>query len=350
MRALPASTQTPAAHARPGVFACTHAVQFYQDNAFLVETVARHISPSLANNGAAVVIATKAHREAINDELALRGIDWKASRSHGRYFLLDAKETLEQFMVNDWPDEARFEATVGSLISQAEAAGRPDMQLPCFGEMVALLWKRKKREAAVRLEQLWNFIGQRHAFSLLCAYPLSDFGNEKDSQLFFNICGEHTHVNPEESYPGDGGERRRRRAVASLQRENRVLRNEIRLSQERVLLLQRATQSGTWEMDVLDETFSFSSKTAAMLGLPFGPVNLATFAALMRYSGDRDNFLDALKRARTGRKEFAAEFRIDREGQTRVLSIRGKTYYNHGQPVILGIISDVTPVSSPQAA
>ncbi|HZU42715.1 MAG TPA: MEDS domain-containing protein [Terriglobales bacterium] len=321
---------------------CSHAVQFYDDDAFLVATVARHIIPALSADGAAVVIATKSHRDAVDDELALRGLDLRSRKLQGRYLSLDAEETLREFMVEGWPDEALFKATVGGLVSRALAIAG-SMRLPCFGEMVALLWARGQRDAALRLEQLWNILGERHSFSLLCAYPLADFQQEKDRRHFFNICGEHTEVNPAEGYPAQGNERQRRRAVAGLQRENRALRNEIRLSQQRILLLQGASQAGTWEMDVLDETFSFSSKTARMLGLPCGDVSLVSFLAVMRYSGDRDNFLECLKRARTGRKEFVAEFRIDRNGETRLLSIRGKTYYNHGQPVILGILSDVTP-------
>jgi PAS domain S-box-containing protein len=350
MRARPARQENARAIAPIPSHACNHVVQFYDDDAFLVETVARHISPTLGAQGAAIVIATKAHRDAINDELTLRAVDWKAASRQSRYFVLDAEETLARFMVGDEPDEARFRATVETVISRAEAANRSDMQVACFGEMVALLWARGYRQAAVRLEQLWNAIALQHSFALLCAYPLAHFQDEKHRRLFFNICGEHTDVNPAESYPVRGTERQRRRAVAGLQRENHALRNEIRLSQERVLLLQGATQAGTWEMDVLDETFSFSSRTAKMLGLACGGVSLAAFLDVMRYSGDRDNFMECLKRARTGRKEFVAEFRINRAGGTRLLCIRGKTYYNHGQPVILGIVSDVTPPAAARAA
>lgn len=348
MRLRPAHQKNAPSIPQISPHVCGHTVQFYDDDAFLVETVARHISPALAADGTAIVIVTKSHREALDDELALRGFDLGSRNVQGRYLALDAEETLREFMVEGWPDEALFNATVGAVVSRSIAVAR-GTQLACFGEMVALLWARGNREGAIRLEQLWNALGERHSFSLLCAYPLASFEHEKDRRHFFNICGEHTDVNPAEGYPAHGDERQRRRAVAGLQRENRALRNEIRLSQERVLLLQGASQAGTWEMDVLDETFSFSSKTARMLGLPCGDVSITSFLDVMRYSGDRDNFLECLKRARTGRKEFVAEFRINRDGETRLLSIRGKTYYNHGQPVILGILSDVTPFAAERA-
>ena len=143
--------------------------------------------------------------------------------------------------------------------------------------MVALLWGDEKREAAVRLEQIWNQLGRVHSFALFCAYPMAGFDQEKHRKLFFNICGEHSEVNPTEDYPGHGSESQRRRKVAHLQQKTRALANEIHLSQERILLLQNAAGVGTWEMDLLDETLSFSSKAAGMLKLHAGTIPLSQF-------------------------------------------------------------------------
>ena len=70
---------------------------------------------------------------------------------------------------------------------------------------------------------------------------------------------------------------------------------------------------------------------------------MSQFAAVMPYSGDRDRLLASLKRACTGRKEFVTEFRMSLGEEARVFSIRGKTAYNYGQPLVLGVLSDVTP-------
>jgi PAS domain S-box-containing protein len=64
---------------------------------------------------------------------------------------------------------------------------------------------------------------------------------------------------------------------------------------------------------------------------------------VMYYSGDRDVVASALQQARKGRKEFLSSFRVERGGETRLLEIRGKTVYNGGSPLILGVVSDVTP-------
>ena len=338
------SSRTLATQPRPSsVRPFEHVVRFYEDDHFLIETVGRYLGSGLSRDGAAIALATKSHLDAIGEELALRGVDVGAAVEQGRYIALDAAETMASFMVEGWPDERRFAAKIGELIGRGQEAGGGDQRLAVFGEIVALLWTEGKRDAAVRLEQLWNRLAYAHSFSLFCAYPLGGFDREEHARLFFNICGEHSEVNPAEGYPGEGNESQRRRAVAQLQQETTALKNEIRLSQERILLLQRAAESGTWELDLLDDTISFSSKAAGMLEIPSGAFPLNRFLQLIHYSGDRDALLAALKRARTGRKEFVVEFRLKRDDGIHVLSIRGKAFYNNGQPLVIGVLSDVTP-------
>ncbi|HEY6352375.1 MAG TPA: hypothetical protein VI636_23505 [Candidatus Angelobacter sp.] len=162
-------------------------------------------------------------------------------------------------------------------------------------------------------------------------------------RLFFSICGEHSQVNPAESYPAHGSEKQRRRSVTRLQQRAKALETEIQISQQRILLLQNVTNAGTWEMDVQEETFSFSSTAARMLRLQSGRIPLSQLLGLMYYSGDRDAFLAGLQQARTGRRQFEAAFRVRRGEKTRVLQIHGRTFYNAGFPLILGVLSDVTP-------
>jgi hypothetical protein len=95
-------------------------------------------------------------------------------------------------------------------------------------------------------------------------------------------------------------------------------------------------------MDLNEELFSFSSQSAGILGVQPQALRLTELVQCMGYSGDRDAFLEALHRARKGTKLFVTEFRIADSGQSRVISIRGKTFYNGGQPLILGVLSDIT--------
>jgi hypothetical protein len=161
-----------------------HAVQFYNDDMFLIDTVSAFITAGLKENGAIIVIATKKHREELYNTLQ------EASNSSIKY--IDAVELLSAFMVDGWPNETRFTSTVGPLVQRAALKG----PVRIFGEMVAVLWAEGNTRAAIHLEELWNELAYQHAFSLLCAYPISVFPDQKDNLSFLQICQTHTHVHP----------------------------------------------------------------------------------------------------------------------------------------------------------
>jgi PAS domain-containing protein len=323
---------------------CGHAVQFYEKDSALVEALGQHIGAAVTAEDTAIVVATKAHLEGLAAELRLRKINPGPAIRAGRLIELDAAETLAQFMVGGGPDKEKFENTIGALVRRAEARLKPGRRLVVFGEMVAILWAEGKRDATVRLEELWNDLAGRHSFNLLCGYPISAFDRLEHRQLFFSICGEHTHVNPAESYPAQGSETQRRRNVARLQQKTKALETEIRISQERVQLLQRVTKAGTWELDIVNDTFSFSSAAAKLLGFEFSSrVRLGQLMDLMYYSGDRESVFAQLQGAQRHRKDFAATFRVRQGEETRIIAIQGKTFYNGGVPIMLGVLSDVTP-------
>jgi len=69
-------------------------VQFYETSDFLVDSVAKFVAAE-AGDGA-VVIATRAHREALGAEL-VRGSRPIAARTSGQFVPLDAARTLALF-------------------------------------------------------------------------------------------------------------------------------------------------------------------------------------------------------------------------------------------------------------
>ena len=144
-----------------------HVVQFYEQGTFLIEAIGRYVHPTLVAGGAAVVVATKPHREALAEELLARGFDPKVAAGQSRYLVLDAAVLLGQFMMEGWPNETLFKKIIGQVIERAKGKGH---RLAVFGEMVALLWADGKHDAAVRLERLWNELAEAEAFSLLCAF------------------------------------------------------------------------------------------------------------------------------------------------------------------------------------
>ena len=161
-----------------------HAVQFYNDDVFLIDTVSAFITAGLKENGAIIVIATAQHREELRNTLQA------ANNSSITY--IDAVELLSTFMVDDWPNEARFTSTVGPLLQRAALKG----PVRIFSEMAAVLWTEGKTRAAIRLEELGNELASQHAFSLLCAYPMSGFPDQKNNLSFLQVCRAHTHVHP----------------------------------------------------------------------------------------------------------------------------------------------------------
>jgi len=206
----------------------SHAVQFYGEDSFLVDELSRFIGGALGAGDAAVVIATKSHRDGIAQQLQSLGLDAARAVEQGRYLSLDAAETLAKFMRGNWPDATLFAEVIGSVMSQAAAAVRgATPRIAAFGEMVALLWAQGNAEAAVRLEQLWNDLAQSHPLSLRCAYPMSGFDREGHSDSFLKICAEHSHVIPVESYTGLINEGQRLRKITHLQQKAQALETEM---------------------------------------------------------------------------------------------------------------------------
>jgi signal transduction histidine kinase len=243
-----------------------HVVQFYGDDGFLLDELSRFIGTALGAGEAAVVIATREHRDGLARRLKMWGLDTNWAVAHGRYVALDAAETLAKFMRDGWPDAARFAEVVGELIEKVRAAsGGEARRVAAVGEMVALLWMEGKADAAIRLEELWNDLARTHAFSLRCAYPMSSFSREEHGDLLLKICAEHSAVIPGESYTALVSENERLRGIAQLQQKAAALETEIA---ERRLVEEKLRRSQS-ELESLVE-----QRTAALRQLSSRLLNL----------------------------------------------------------------------------
>ena len=202
----------------------SHFVQFYENDDFLIESLAEFIVAGLKADENAIVIATHSHETALAQKLEAMGIDLVGERRAGRYYTLDAAETLALFMKDGMPDEPRFDQVMGGVLDQA---AQGEKRARVFGEMVALLWEQKNAEAAVLLEGMWNNLGKKHAFSLFCAYSVKTFGGRIDDPSFLNICKEHSRVFFSDKCEGPSGDPERLRVLTTLQHEAVSLRTEI---------------------------------------------------------------------------------------------------------------------------
>ncbi len=205
--------------------ASEHFVQFYETDEFLLDSVSGFIGAGLGAGAACIVIATKSHREGLEERLQATGLDLAVASARGTYLALDAGETLSMFMMDGLPEPARFSEVIGSLIEQA-VKGRRRVRI--FGEMVAQLWTEGNQLAAIRLEALWNELYHTtHSFSLFCAYPIHGFAGEGYGEQFTEICQQHSHVIPDESYTLLASPEERLRAVTLLQQKALSLEAEI---------------------------------------------------------------------------------------------------------------------------
>lgn len=205
-----------------------HVVQFYGQDGFLLDELSRFIGTALGAGEAAVVFATKEHRDGLARRLKAWGLDTARVIAQGRYISLDAAETLAKIAPGGWPDAIRFTEVMGSILASAAAATqRESRPVAAFGEMVALLWAEGKAEAAIRLEQLWNNLAKTYSFSLRCAYPMASFCREEHGDLLLKICAEHSAVIPGESYTALASQDERLRTIAHLQQKAQALETEI---------------------------------------------------------------------------------------------------------------------------
>jgi hypothetical protein len=169
---------------------CEHLVQIYADDGMFMQSLEGFVAAGLEAGDGVVVIATAAHRCALEERLQLRGFDLSAVYLRDQLIALDAEETLSRFMVDGWPDDDRFSSVVAELIGRASNNGR---RVRAFGEMVALLWARGDCGATVRLEYLWSNLCRQGTFSLFCAYPKIGF-TESPGLAVQAICAAHSRV------------------------------------------------------------------------------------------------------------------------------------------------------------
>ena len=204
---------------------CVHSVNFYEDDFGLLESLSEFVGAALGAGGSAIVIATGSHRRGLTNKLKEYGIDLRPATENKRFIALDAEETLARFMVEEWPDGELFRSVVEPELLAARAGlAREKGPVVAFGEMVALLWADGKRDAAIRLEQLWNELARTCSFSLRCAYPIGTFGADPQGELFRKICAEHSNVIPTEGYTSLDNEGDRLRMVSALQQKAQVVR------------------------------------------------------------------------------------------------------------------------------
>lgn len=167
-----------------------HLLQLYDDENRFLDTLTSFVGAGLLAGQGVVSIATEYHLEAIDARLRKHNIDVDHARRKDAYIPLQADHVLRQFVIDDWPDQALFESVIGELLLRARGGGRG---VRAFGEMVALLWERGQRSAALRLEELWENLRRTEKLALFCAYPKDDFACDGVDYVA-EVCAKHSRI------------------------------------------------------------------------------------------------------------------------------------------------------------
>jgi PAS domain S-box-containing protein len=326
-----------------------HFVQYYEDDGFLVDSITGFVVAGIDAGEAAVVVATEPHRSALESRLKERGFNPAALRVSGQYTPLDAADTLSTFMVNGTPDSLLFDRTVGTIVRHATRNARP---LRAFGEMVSLLWNEGNTAAAVRLEELWNALGQTCTFRLFCAYPMSAFrGHGKDTSLL-DVCSQQSNALPAASYVSKRTVEDRLRAITVRQQKATTRDAEVAerkqaqgtaLEQEtRLAMAVAVARLGIWELDLLTRDLKCSDQCKAHFGLQ--PEEHLTYERLSEiiHPDDRETVRNTLRNAIAINGDHSSEYRVvGPGGQVRWISSLGRCFHN-GEHRMIGVTLDIT--------
>ena len=166
-----------------------HFAHLYTSVEPLAQAVGEYIGAGLERGEAGIVIATSAHRT----EFMLRIAGARQAIGDGRLRVLDAEKTLALFMANGMPQWQPFREAIGGLIVELRLR-HPAVR--AYGEMVDVLWQRGEREAAIRLEEYWNELGQLQTFSLFCAYQIDPLDSAAYGGPLESVCKVHTRLIP----------------------------------------------------------------------------------------------------------------------------------------------------------
>jgi len=208
-----------------------HVVQFYEQDRFLVEAVAKFLRDGIRAGEPLLVVATPEHRAALAAHLAAMGHEVDQMRADGTLAFFDAATTVGRLLVDGRPDRRRFREVIGAAVATAESLS-PSGRLRVYGEMVDLLSRAANLDAAVELEQMWNELAREHSYALLCGYAMDNFRHAHDAARFADVCRVHSRVVPTESFVSLADPDSRSREISLLQQRARALEGEIRRRQQ----------------------------------------------------------------------------------------------------------------------
>jgi signal transduction histidine kinase len=268
-----AHAEATGADGEDALVSSAHVVQFYEDDAFLVEVVSRFIDEGILAGEPVLVLATGAHCAAVRQALEAKGVD-----AGGRVALVDTAEVLDCILIDGAVDTARFRATMSEQVGRLGANGA---RVRIFGELVDVLCRQGHPEAGPLIEAIGTELCSTGAFTLVCAYALGSFREESDGARFGQVCAAHARALPSERWTGNGTEDERLREITRLQQRALALETELRRREELEDALRRAREDAEAASRAKDE---FLAMLGHELRNPLAP--MVTALQLMKLRGD----------------------------------------------------------------
>lgn len=244
---------TTGAEVRAAKAGSRHAVQLYEVESFLFESVARFVREGRKLSEPTVVVSTPAHRAGIVAALGAAVVE--EATTSGWLLFVDAQSLLSRLLRDGVFDADAFEReTVELRATLRERTGASRVRL--FGEMVDLLCQAHDVEGARALEALCHRLSARDEWSVLCGYHMRHFEHGSANADLCELCAMHGQVLPREAREdvGDLDHESALRQVSELAQRTRVLESEL----ERSRALERQLRDALKDRQRLDRELSRS--------------------------------------------------------------------------------------------
>jgi hypothetical protein len=165
-----------------------HLLHLFDTPGSLAATVSSFLAQGYQAGGNLLVVAKPANRAGILGALRHAGCCPDKAAAQQRIVSLDARDTLMRISRNGSIDGRLFDSVVGTLVGDLSATRR----LWVYGEVVELLAEEEDFMGAIRLEEMWNHLAERHRFSLMCGYSSAHFTAPAARPALRGICATHT--------------------------------------------------------------------------------------------------------------------------------------------------------------
>ncbi|KAI5802075.1 hypothetical protein FPQ18DRAFT_4063 [Pyronema domesticum] len=259
-----------------------HRIRFYTAEDSLFDAISSFILPSFfSNEHAAVIVATKAHLEALDLYLRQQNLVPELLRKRQQMYLAPAEVILEKLMPHGVIEAQVFFDYFGPLFEKLQATFP---KLLVYGELVNILCEQGEHEQAHELEEVWEqFLAGKEA-SLLCGYDMNVFASDGLEDVFERICRSHSIVQPAEGIvTGTVRPEEYSMLLAMLQQKN--LRLEVEVGRRIVVetaLTQILEHLGLRSTDAIQTRDSDGSVTATNL-LPVAIISATTIDGITDY-------------------------------------------------------------------